>query len=47
MMNQNFISWKCGVMVKDLIPQHGDEHYNKKCPCTLSDFNRFWVNSLV
>ncbi len=23
------------------------EHYNKKCPCTPSDFIGFWVNSLV
>jgi hypothetical protein len=22
-------------------------HYNKKCPCTLSDFIKFWVNSVV
>jgi hypothetical protein len=22
-------------------------HYNKRCPCTPSDFTRFWVNSLV
>ncbi len=22
-------------------------HYNKKCPCTPSDFIGFWVNSLV
>jgi hypothetical protein len=24
-----------------------DIHYNKKCPCTPSDFTRFRVNSLV
>ncbi len=22
-------------------------HYNKRCPCMLSEFIRFWVNSLV
>jgi len=22
-------------------------HYNKRCPYTLSDFTRFWMNSLV
>ncbi len=22
-------------------------HYNKRCPCTPSDFTKFWVNSLV
>lgn len=22
-------------------------HYNKRCPCTWNDFNRFWLNSLV
>ncbi len=22
-------------------------HYNKRCPCMLSDFTRFWMNSLV
>jgi hypothetical protein len=22
-------------------------HYNKRCPCTPTDFTGFWVNSLV
>jgi hypothetical protein len=23
------------------------QHYNKRCPCTPSDFIGFWMNSLV
>jgi len=29
------------------IPLSLATHYNKRCPCTPSDFIGFWVNSLV
>jgi hypothetical protein len=42
-----FIKKMIGLFFFKPLPQTLIPHYNKRYPCTPSDFTRFWVDSLV